>query len=314
MKVYRSFNEIPQDFAASVLSVGNFDGVHLAHRQVLQEVVSSARNLGAKSLAVTFEPHPLRVLRPDLELKLLSPLPEKLRLLQETGLDAVLVTPFDKEFSLLTPEEFAVGILCRKLNAMEVHVGENFRFGRNASGNVKLLLSLASAAGFRVIVDPEMHFRGEIVSSSRIRKLLQVGNVSRARHLLGRPFYIAGRTEAGAGVGRIQTVPTVNLGAYSELLPENGVYITAAKIGTDCFHSVTNVGVRPTFANRGMGVETHLLEFPPQEIPADTRVDLLFFRRLRPEIKFASVEALRHQIDHDVARARRWVSLQSRPI
>ncbi len=313
MKIYRSFDEIPQDFAASVLSVGNFDGVHLAHQQVLQEVVSSARDLGAKSLAVTFEPHPLRVLRPDIGLKLLSPLPEKLRLLQETGLDAVLVIPFDKEFSLLTPEEFAVGILRRKLNAMEVHVGENFRFGRNASGNVKLLLSLAAAAGFRVIVDPEMHFRGEIVSSSRIRKLLQAGNVSRARHLLGRPFYIAGQTEAGAGVGRIQTVPTLNLGAYPELLPENGVYITAAKIGADCFHSVTNVGVRPTFANRGMGVETHLLEFPPHEIPAGTSVELLFFRRLRPEIKFASVDALRHQIDHDVARARRWVRLQSRP-
>ena len=312
MRIYRSFDEIDQDFGPSVLSVGNFDGVHLAHQEVLERVVTSARNLSVKSLAVTFEPHPLRVLRPDLGIKLLSPLTEKLRLLQQTGLDAVLVIPFDQEFSHLTPEQFAVDILSRKLRATELHVGENFRFGRGAAGNVPLLSVLASQARFALVIYPEMRFRGEIVSSSRIRKLVQSGNVSRARHLLGHPFYIAGQTEPGERLGRSQTVPTVNLGAYPELLPANGVYITTARIAGASFHSVTNVGDRPTFENRGLGVETHLLEFPPGEITPGTPLELFFFRRLRAEIKFPSVDALRRQIAQDVAKAQRWVSLQAR--
>ena len=312
MKIYRSFEEIGKDFGSSVLSVGNFDGVHLAHQEVLERVVTSARNLSVASLAVTFEPHPLRVLRPDLGLKLLSPLTEKLRLLQQAGLDAVLVIPFDKEFSQLMPQQFAVDILGGRLRAIEVHVGENFRFGRGAAGEVHLLSVLASQAHFRLVIYPKRQFRGEIVSSSRIRKLLQSGSVGRARHLLGHPFYIAWQTESGEGLGRVQTVPTINLKAYPELLPANGVYITATKIGSECFHSVTNVGYRPTFENRGLGVETHLLESPPTEISQGTPVELFFFRHLRPEIKFPSVEALRQQIAQDVARARRWVSLQAR--
>ena len=312
MRIFLSIDEIDQDFGPCVLSVGNFDGVHRAHLEVLQRVVASARHLSAKSLALTFEPHPLRVLRPGLDFKLLSPLTEKLRLLQETGLDAVLVISFDKEFSQLTAEQFAIDILGRKLKAAEVHVGENFRFGRGAAGDVGILSVLAAQAPFGLVIYPEMQFRGEIVSSSRIRKLLQIGDVSRARHLLGHPFYIAGQTEPGEGLGRSQTVPTVNLKAYPELLPGNGVYITAAKIAGECLHSVTNVGYRPTFENRGLGVETHLLESPPEEIPAGTRVELLFFLRLRAEIKFSSAEALRGQITRDVAKARRWVNLQTR--
>ena len=313
MQVFYQLEDIPANFGPTVVSVGNFDGVHRAHQHVLKDIVQRARQKQAKSVAITFEPHPTRILRPDSGFKLLTPTAEKLRLLEATGLDAVLLLPFSRDLSLLTPHEFAERILRNTLHACEVHEGYNFHFGNKAAGNVQTLTEFGHKMGFVVQVFDEMVMRGEAVSSSQIRKLLRDGRVSRARHLLGRPFAILSAPGRGRGYGSKYTVPTINLNRYDEMVPKDGVYITHSRLGAECFESVTNVGNRPTFGADSFAIETHLLNFHPLELQADTEVEIFFLERVRDEIKFPSVEALREQIAKDVHKARRYFHLAGLP-
>ena len=309
MLVFHKLDDVPADFGPTLVSVGNFDGVHRAHGHVLREIVTRAKASGAKAVAVTFEPHPARILRPESGLKLLTPTPEKLRLLAGSGIDAVLLLPFGRDLSLMTPRQFAERILKKKLHAREVHEGFNFRFGHKAAGDTGLLADFGREMGFEVKVYPEMTSRGERVSSSQIRRLLTEGRVSRARHLLARPFCILSTPGRGRGYGSKYTVPTINLVRYEELVPKDGVYITCTRVGTERFDSVTNVGNRPTFGAELFAIETHLLNFHPLELTPETEVEICFLDRLRDEIKFPSVEALREQIARDVKKARRYFHL-----
>lgn len=309
MQVFHKLADIPADFGPAIVSVGNFDGVHRAHRSVLAEIVDRAKASGGKSVAVTFEPHPMRILRPDQNLKLITPTPEKLRLLGETGIDAVLLLPFTRDLSLTTPHDFARHILKNGLKTREIHEGYNFRFGHKASGTIQTLRELGREMGFEVHDYPEMRLRGESVSSSHIRKLIGGGRVSRARHLLGRPFSILSTPGRGRGYGSKYTVPTINLARYEELVPKDGVYVTRTRVGEECFDSVTNVGNRPTFGADSFAIESHLLNFHPPELTADTEVEIYFLNRLRDEIKFPSVESLRQQIGRDVRKAQRYLRL-----
>jgi riboflavin kinase / FMN adenylyltransferase len=312
MHVFHTLDEVPADFGPTLVSVGNFDGVHRAHAHVLHEIVARARSSGMKAVAVTFEPHPARILRPESGFKLLTPTAEKLRLLESTGVDAVLLLPFGRDLSLMTPRQFAERILKKKLHAREVHEGYNFRFGHKAAGDINALAEFGREMGFEVKTYPEMAFRGETVSSSQIRKVVDEGRVSRARHLLARPFCILGTPGRGRGYGSKYTVPTINLAPYEELVPKDGVYITWTRVGTERFESVTNVGNRPTFGADLFAVETHLLNFHPVELTPETEVEICFLERLRDEIKFPSVEALREQIGRDVGKARRYFRLLGR--
>ena len=309
MQVYHKLDDVQAEFGPSLVSVGNFDGVHRAHALVLGEIVRRARQTGAKAVAVTFEPHPARILRPDSGLKLLTPVPEKLRLLTATGIDALLMLPFGRDLSLMTPRQFAERILKKKLHAREVHEGYNFHFGHKAAGDTNMLAQLGQEMGFEVKVYPEQKLRGEPVSSSHIRKLIGEGRVSRARHLLARPFCILSTPGRGRGYGSKYTVPTINLARYEELVPKDGVYITCTRVGTERFDSVTNVGNRPTFGADSFAIETHLLNFHPIELTPESEVEICFLDRLRDEIKFPSVEALREQIARDVKKARRYFHL-----
>ena len=309
MQVFHKLADVPATFGPTLVSIGNFDGVHRAHSHVLREIVSRARQQSAKAMAVTFEPHPARILRPDCGLKLITPTPEKLRLLEGSGLDAVLLLPFGRDLSLMTPRQFAEEILKKQLHACEVHEGFNFRFGHKAAGNVSLLAELGREMGFEVKVYPEMKLRGESVSSSQIRRLLNEGRISRARHLLGHPFSMLSTPGRGRGYGSKYTVPTINLSRYEEFVPKDGVYITRTRVGDECFDSVTNVGGRPTFGAESFAVETHLLNFHPIELGPETEVEIHFLERLRNEIKFPSIEALREQIARDVLKARRYFHL-----
>jgi riboflavin kinase/FMN adenylyltransferase len=309
MDIFHKLDEIPADYGPTLVSVGNFDGVHRAHAAVLREIVSRARERGAKAVAVTFEPHPARILRPESGMKLLTPTAEKLRLLAGTGVDAVLLLPFGRDLSLLTPRQFAERILKKKLHVREVHEGYNFRFGHKASGDMNMLADFGRELGFEVKLYPEMTLRGETVSSSHIRKLVADGRVSRARHLLSRPFCILGTPGRGRGYGSKYTVPTINLARYEELVPKDGVYISCTRVGAETFESVTNVGNRPTFGAELFAVETHLLNFHPIELTPETEVEICFLERIRDEIKFPSVDALREQIARDVKKARRYFHL-----
>jgi riboflavin kinase/FMN adenylyltransferase len=309
MRTFHNLDEVPSDFGPAVLSVGNFDGVHRAHRHVIDEIVRRARIEKARSVVVTFEPHPSRILRPDNNFKLLTPLPEKLHLLEATGVDAVLLLPFSRDLSLMTPRQFAHDILKERLHAREVHEGYNFHFGHKAAGNIQLLRDLGREKdmGFEVHDYPEMRLRGEPVSSSHIRKLLSEGRVSRARHLLARPFSILSTPGRGRGYGSKYTVPTINLARYEELVPKDGVYVTRTRVGDECFDSVTNVGNRPTFGGDSFAIESHLLNFHPLELSAETEVEIHFLDRLRDEIKFPSIETLREQIGRDVTKAQKYL-------
>ncbi|MGD0825688.1 MAG: bifunctional riboflavin kinase/FAD synthetase [Terriglobales bacterium] len=306
MRTFHKLDDVPREFGPAVVSVGNFDGVHRAHRHVLDEIVLRAQAGHAQSVVVTFEPHPARILRPDHNLKLLTPLPEKLRLLEATGVDAVLLLPFSRDLSLMTPHQFAHEILKKRLRAREVHEGYNFHFGHKAAGNIQMLRELGREMGFEVHDYPEMRLRGENVSSSHIRKLLSEGRVNRARHLLQRPFSILSTAGRGRGYGARYTVPTINLSHYDELVPKHGVYITRTRVGGECFDSVTNIGNRPTFGNDSFAIESHLLNFHPIQLSAETEVELHFLDRLRDEIKFPSVEALKEQIGRDVGTAQKY--------
>ncbi len=307
MQVFHKLEDIPREFGPAVVSVGNFDGVHRAHRAVIDEIVRRARAGNARSVVVTFDPHPARILRPDRDFKLLTPAETKLQLLGATDLDAVLVLPFTRDLSLMTPHQFAHDILKKHLHAREVHEGYNFRFGHKAAGDVQVLRELGREMGFEVHDYPEMRLRGERVSSTHIRKLIAEGRVSRARHLLNRPFSILSWPGRGRGFGSKFTVPTINLSRYEELVPKDGVYITRTRVADECFDSVTNVGNRPTFGADSFAIETHLLNFHPLELSPETEVELHFLDRLRDEIKFPSVEALREQIGRDVKKAERYL-------
>ncbi len=309
MQVFRQLDEVPAGFGPTILSVGNFDGVHRAHQHVLKDVVRRASELGVRSMVVTFDPHPVRILRPEVGPKLITPLARKLDLLGNTGVDATLVLPFTRDLSMTTARDFAVEVLGKRLQAREVHEGENFHFGHRAAGTVSGLSEYGRDAGFEVKAYPFLEVRGDKVSSSRIRELLRQGDVSQARQLLGWTFSIVSTPGRGRGYGHRYTVPTINLSRYDELVPKDGVYITRMQVNGECFDSVTNVGNRPTFGSDSFAIESHLLNFHPIELTAQTQVELWFLHRLRDEKKFPSVDDLRAQIAHDVQKARRYFRL-----
>ena len=314
MRVFRQLSDVPRDFGPSIVSVGNFDGIHCAHRHMLGLIVQRAQEQACQSVAVTFDPHPARFLRPESSLKLLTPEPEKLRLFAATGVDALLLLPFNETMQMTSARNFAQTVLCDALHASEIHEGFNFRFGNKGAGDIRTLTDLGRDFGFQVFSYPEMRVRGLEVSSSAIRRLLEEGQAHRARHLLGRVFSILSSPARGRGYGTKYTVPTINLAPYHELIPQNGVYITKTRIGTECFDSVTNIGNRPTFGADSFAIETHLLDFRPLDLTEDAEVEIFFFQRLRAEIKFPSPDALREQIQQDVKKTSRYLRLAKRRI
>ena len=306
MQVFRKLEDVPANLGPTVVSVGNFDGVHIAHQAVVRHMAERAHAIGGKAVAVTFDPHPLWILRPDSAPKLLTPLAVKLQLLEQTGVDAVLVLPFTRDLSLMSAHDFARNVLVDGLRAREVHEGYNFHFGHKAQGNVDTLAQFGREMGFDVHTHSEQLLRGHHVSSSEIRSLIAAGRVERARALLGRPFSILSNPGRGRGFGTRYTVPTVNLARYDELVPANGVYITRVRINGECFDAVSNVGVRPTFGPDSFAIESHLLNFHPIELLAQTEIELIYLKRLREERKFDTVDALREQIGKDVQKAQRF--------
>ena len=313
MRIYRQLDELPPVTGPVVATIGNFDGVHLGHQGVIAEVIERARFLGGLSLAITFDPPPARVLRPDQPHLLITPLPRKLELLAATGIDATLVLPFTDELRHLHPRDFVTRILVNAIHVTEVHEGENFRFGYHAEAGVEGLEALGRELGFTVVVYAPRIVRGSAVSSSRIRKLIATGDVSHARALLGHPFSVDSTPAPGRGYGTRYAVPTINLAPYADLLPANGVYVTTLTVeaspAAETFDAVTNVGTRLTFGADSFAVESHLLNFHPIALSQDTPLRLTFLHRLRDEQRFSSTEALRDQIARDVARARRYFHL-----
>ena len=316
MKVYRAVGEVPEALGPVVATIGNFDGVHCGHRWVIARVRARAAELRLPAVVVTFDPHPARALRPQERRPLITPLQRKLELLEGTGVDAVVVLPFSDELRRMSAREFATEILRDRLQIVELHEGENFRFGYGAEAGVGTLTALGAELGLRVHAYAPERLRGGIVSSSRIRELIAEGGMSAARRLLGETFAVDSTPATGRGYGRRYAVPTINLAAYDELLPANGVYVTRLRVGGDedarWFEGVTNVGNRPTFGADSFAVESFLLDFEPIALTEETPLRLEFLKRLRGERRWPTPEALKEQIGLDVARAKRFFSLRRR--
>ena len=287
----------------SVIAIGNFDGIHLGHRRLLEYCIGLARETGAAATALTFEPPPLKVLRPESAPLRISTNEQRLEWFGALGMEAAVVLPFTMELSRLAPEDFVEEILVRQLQVRAVVVGDNFRFGHKQAGDVKFLRQLGMRDGFDVIVHEPVVEAGKVVSSTVIRQMIAEGEVTQAARMLGRAFALTGEVVPGTGTGRKFTFPTLNLRPEQELLPARGVYITRTVLeGEPSSHrSVTNVGMRPTFNGTGLTVETHLLDYSGNFSPK--RIEVRFWKKLREEKKFVGPEELKAQIAKDIAKA-----------
>jgi riboflavin kinase/FMN adenylyltransferase len=296
----------------SVLAIGNFDGIHLGHQAILRAAVARARESGDVATALTFDPSPRKVLRPESAPPRLSTNAQRMEWFGVLGVEAAVVLPFTMDLARLAPEDFVGQILVQGLRVRAVLVGENFRFGHRQAGDVAFLRELGMQHGFEVVIIPPVAYRGEIVSSTVIRREIAAGNVTHASLLLGRPFALTGKVISGTGTGRRFTFPTLNLAPEQELLPARGVYVTRTLLegSARTYRSVTNIGMRPTFNGSSLSVETHLLDFSG-EVDAQ-RMEVRFWKRLREEKKFAGADELRDQIARDIAGANRFFSLLRR--
>jgi riboflavin kinase/FMN adenylyltransferase len=306
MAVLHSLEEWRARFGATgrgaVVTVGNFDGLHLGHQKILRGVVARAKELDAVAAVLTFDPHPLKVLRPAEAPRMISTLEQRLAGLADAGLDAALVLPFTLELSRISADEFVRAILVEGLATRAILVGENFRFGHKHEGDVALLRTLGKRHGFDVKIVPPAVLRGKLISSSAIRKAIANGEVELAKRLLGRPFALMGKVIRGAGRGAQLHFPTLNLAPQQELLPGHGVYATETLVGGKLYRSATNVGVRPTFEGSYFAIESHLFGF--SERVEGGSLEVRFWKRLRAEKKFGRPEELRAQIAKDVSRTR----------
>ncbi len=308
LRIFRSLDEARGSFPPSAITIGNFDGVHAGHRELMSRTVEIARDLGAKPSALTFHPHPATVVAPERVPLLLTTPDERCALMAAHGIEQVLILPFNRDISVLSPVEFFERVLVEILGARALIVGENFHFGRRQSGHISDLIECGARFGVRTEIVPMLMRRGIQVSSSEIRRLLTEGRISKANRLLERPYSIAGSVVTGQGRGARQTVPTLNLETSSlddstSALPAPGVYITRTEDLDSArrWNSITNCGYRPTFDGHHLTIETFVLD--RLDPPSPRRIRLEFLRRVRAERRFETAEALKSQILSDVGVA-----------
>lgn len=285
-----------------VLTLGNFDGLHLGHQKILLKISQRAKSLGCPCAVYTFDPHPLKIVAPHKSPPLILDQEDKIRLIEGFGTDFLILARFTKEFASKHPREFVEDALV-PMKVKEVWVGHDFSFGRGREGTVEHLKKLGEEFGFSVNVIPAYRKGGAVVSSSRIRNLIKEGEVKKAKALLGRNYSIKGKVVSGRNIGKEIGFPTANLKTSSELVPANGVYAAYAKVNAKTYPAVLNIGVAPTFGEKEKCVEVHMIGF--KDDIYGKRMEVGFVQRLRAERPFPSKEALIRQIGRDVERAKR---------
>ncbi|UCF66908.1 MAG: bifunctional riboflavin kinase/FAD synthetase [Acidobacteriota bacterium] len=289
---------------ASIVTIGNFDGLHRGHQAIIERVSQRARASACAAALLTFDPHPLRILAPERAPRLLMTKCQKLVLLELMNLDLVLILPFDRQLAAMPAESFARSVLAEQLRAREILVGPDFRFGRDRAGSVELLARIGEKLGFTASSIAPVMEGDTRISASRIRELLSRGEAALARRLLGRPFTLIGTIVHGEGRGRAQLVPTANLAPENEFLPGRGVYVTRTLHDGRTSTGLTNVGTRPTFGDRRLVVETYLPGF--EGTLYGQQVELEFLERLRGEQRFDSPQQLLAQIRADLEQLEAW--------
>jgi riboflavin kinase/FMN adenylyltransferase len=302
VKIVRRLTQLTPPPGGTVVTIGNFDGVHLGHREIFRRVVGCARQRQALATVITFEPHPLRLLAPQQAPPRINTPEEKVRLIRASCIDLLLVLPFTRRLAVLSASDFVDTILVGKLGVRHLVIGYDYAFGRNREGDATFLDAAASRHGFTLEVLEPLKTGDEVYSSTRIRQTLQLGDVAGVVKVLGRHFTLDGQVVSGAGRGRRLGFPTANLVTTKELLPRDGVYAVRVRYGRKMYDAVVNLGCRPTFPEAGRTLEIHLLDFSGNLY--DARMRLYFIERLRDELSFPSVAALQVAVQDDIARAR----------
>lgn len=304
MRVLRSIAEMTEVPGPVFVAIGVFDGVHRGHQALIRRCIINAGTGGGTPVVATFDPHPMKVLQPETAPRLLTSTAHKIALIEALGVSHLLVIPFSLEFAATPPAEFIreLSAHCRPL--AEICVGQAWTFGAKRAGNLTLLQHMGRELDFRTEGIADISHDGDLVSSTRIRRLISGGDLEGAAHLLGRPYTILGTVKEGDRLGRTLGFPTANLSAHNELFPPSGVYVVRARHGNDSFGGVANIGQRPTVASsaRPRVLEVHLFDFSGDIYGEDLEISFAGF--LRPEQKFANVDELRQQIEHDAERAR----------
>ncbi len=313
MNVLYRLEEPPREYSKLIATIGNFDGMHLGHQQLIRDLVERAAGTRGTPTVITFHPHPLQVLAPNNAPRQIQTLDQKLATIESLGIKLVFVIPFDLQFARTSARDFVNRVLCDKLHLSEIYVGPNFAFGYRREGSFNLLKEIGRERGFLVGKIRQVQFRGSRVSSTAVRQALTAGQVSLARRLLARPYSLEGSIVHGTAVGAGIRVPTANLETSNELIPRNGVYVTQLAVDGRRRESVTNIGIRPTVtgATGPLSIETHILNFHGDIY--GRKVALEFFIRLRDERRFPDTGALVRQIQRDVDRAQKYFRWLRRP-
>jgi len=307
MKIIRNLDDIGAPLRRAVITIGNFDGVHVGHQALFREVVRKARSIDGTAAAMTFEPHPMQVLRKNYRPPLITLLEQKIELIGQTDLDVLICMPFTRQFASLTPREFVEDILIRKIGMAAVVVGRDYSFGRHREGNVALMRTFAELFDFELITADWVKPAGagaDRISSTKIRQLIMEGRVDLIRPMLGRCYQLRGTVTTGRNRGgKMLGFPTANLNLQEELCPKTGVYAVTVEWSGRSWDAVANIGWSPTFDDHLFTVEAHILDFN-QDIYGE-KIRINFVRRIRDEIRFAGVAELSDQIRRDVVEARR---------
>lgn len=310
MRVIRSLEEINEPFARAVLTVGNFDGVHLGHQALFHSVIEKAEAVDGTSVAMTFEPHPMQVLRPGYHPPLITMLEQKIELIERADLDVLIVVPFTRQFAALSPREFVEDVLIRKVGMVAMVVGSDYTFGRYRAGNVQHLRNFSELFDFDLTVADWIQVLKENasrISSTKIRELVTAGKVDKAPDLLGRYYQIRGRVTTGRDRGgKLLGFPTANVNLQDELCPGSGIYAVTVERNGRTYDGVANIGYSPTFDDHIFTVEVHMLDF--QENIYGEKIRINFIQRIRDEKRFSGVEELSNQIRRDVEEARKILS------
>lgn len=307
IEIINGLDALKKTYPNLVLTIGNFDGIHIGHQKIMKKVVGEAKAHRGTSMAMSFEPHPVKVISPESNLTLLTPTLEKARIMGLMGIEKLLLINFSREFASLGPDEFIEKVLLEKLRPRVVIVGHNYAFGKAKRGTTALLRRRGVKYGFRLIVVRNAKLGGHVVSSSRTRLLLEKGRVAEAARLLGRAYMIEGEVVRGAGRGaRLLGFPTANIETPHELIPREGVYAVKVRMNGKPYKGVLNIGMNPTFGNSKLTCETYIMDFSGDLLGSEIRV--YFIERIRSEEKFPSPQALKEAIEKDVKEAERVFS------
>ena len=306
MKLIETLEAIKEPFNNAVVTIGNFDGVHKGHQALLKNIINKAKEINGTSVAVTFEPHPIRVLKTNNHPPLITIYEQKLELLEKTGIDVLISIPFTKEFAAIGAKSFVEDLLVKKIGMKAMVVGKDYSFGKKREGNIEMLKEFSDRLGFEVIV-PEWITPPDVderISSTKVREIISSGKVEKAPGLLGRHYQIRGRVVAGRDRGgKLLGCPTANLNLLDELCPETGVYAVTVESEKGLFNGVANIGYSPTFDDHLFTIEVHILDFNDDIYNKDIRVNLI--QKLRDEVKFSGIDELSKQIEKDIQEARR---------